>query len=389
MNREHYHRLGDYIHLVDVRNRDLTVTNLLGVSITKTFIPSIANTIGTDMSTYKIVEPYQFAYGPVTSRNGDKITFALYKGEDKCIISSAYVTFEIVDKKKLDPDYLMMWALRPEFDRYARFMSNGSAREIFSWEDMCNVYLPVPDIDEQRRIVAEYHAVEARLSANNRLIEKLEETAQAIYRKMFIEGVDIGNLPLGWSFKQLKDVVKVKGGKRLPKGEELTDTPNSHPYIKVADMTKSRFIELNDSFQYVEDDVQSSISRYIVSSGDVILSIVGTIGNVNIVGDSLDNANLTENCVKLVGKKELSNLIYAFLSSPEGRKQIEQAIVGGVQSKLPIYNIEKLNIVIPDSDSLDLFNNRILTINKAITLAIKDNNKLTELSLLMHARLSA
>ena len=175
MNRNNYKRLGDYVRLVDVRNRDLAVTNLLGVSISKMFIPSIANTIGTDMSTYKIVEPYQFAYGPVTSRNGDKITFALYKGAEKCIISSAYITFEVIDKEKLDPDYLMMWALRPEFDRYARFMSNGSAREIFSWDDMCEVYLPIPDINEQRRIVAEYQAVEKRIATNEALIAQLEE----------------------------------------------------------------------------------------------------------------------------------------------------------------------------------------------------------------------
>lgn len=389
MNRENYKRLGDYIRLVDVRNRDLSVTNLLGVSISKTFIPSIANTIGTDMSTYKIVEPYQFAYGPVTSRNGDKITFALYKGAEKCIVSSAYVIFEVVDKEKLDPDYLMMWALRPEFDRYARFMSNGSAREIFSWDDMCEVYLPIPDINEQRRIVAEYQAVEKRIATNEALIAKLEETAQTIYKKMFVDDIDPENLPNGWSHRSLKEIVVVKGGKRLPKGEELTDIPNSHPYIKVADMSKARILELDDSFQYVEDDIQSSISRYNVSSGDVILSIVGTIGNVNIVGDSLDKANLTENCVKLVGKKEFSNLVYAFLTSTEGKKQIEQAIVGGVQSKLPIYNIEKLDLILPDTVSLNQFNSRISVINEAITLAIKENKELRKLSLLMHARLSS
>lgn len=389
MNRECHKRLGDYIRLVDVRNRDLAVTNLLGVSISKTFIPSIANTIGTDMSTYKIVEPYQFAYGPVTSRNGDKITFALYKGAEKCIISSAYITFEVIDKEKLDPDYLMMWALRPEFDRYARFMSNGSAREIFSWDDMCEVYLPILDINEQRRIVAEYQAVEKRIATNEALIAQLEETAQTIYKKMFVDDIDPENLPNGWSHRPLKEIVVVKGGKRLPKGEELTDIPNSHPYIKVADMSKARILELDDSFQYVEDDIQSFISRYNVSSGDVILSIVGTIGNVNIVGDSLDKANLTENCVKLVGKKEFSNLVYAFLTSTEGKKQIEQAIVGGVQSKLPIYNIEKLDLILPDTVSLNQFNSRISVINEAITLAIKENKELRKLSLLMHARLSS
>ncbi|MBQ6254178.1 MAG: restriction endonuclease subunit S [Bacteroidales bacterium] len=222
MNREHYHRLGDYIQLVDVRNRELTISNLLGVSIAKTFIPSIANTIGTDMSTYKIVEPYQFAYGPVTSRNGDKITFALYKGEEKCIVSSAYITFEIIDKEKLDPDYLMMWALRPEFDRYARFMSNGSAREIFSWDDMCDVYLPVPKIDVQRRVVAEYQAVESRIATNERLIEKLEDITQTIYKKMFVDDIDLEYLPDTWRLLPIDEVLSCKYGKGLST-ENVTD----------------------------------------------------------------------------------------------------------------------------------------------------------------------
>ena len=134
MSKTGYKRLGDYIREVDVRNRELKVKELMGVSISKEFIPSIANTIGTDMSSYKIVNPLQFAYGPVTSRNGDKVSIALYAGINKIIISQAYTVFEVKDQQELLPEYLMMWFRRPEFDRYARFKSHGSAREIFSWE---------------------------------------------------------------------------------------------------------------------------------------------------------------------------------------------------------------------------------------------------------------
>ena len=132
-------RLGDYIRSVDVRNRDLKVTRLLGVSITKEFMPSIANIVGTDLSAYKVVTKGQFAYGPVTSRNGDKISVALLDGYDDAIISQAYTVFEVVDTNALDPEYLMMWFRRPEFDRYARFHSHGSAREVFDWEELCEI----------------------------------------------------------------------------------------------------------------------------------------------------------------------------------------------------------------------------------------------------------
>lgn len=212
-------RLGDYIRQVDVRNRDLAVDNLLGLSISKQFIPSIANTIGTDMANYKVVQPRQFGYVPVTSRNGDKITVALYNGDKPCIISQAYIVFEVTDTDQLLPEYLMMWFRRPEFDRYARFKSHGSAREVFEWDEMGDVMLPVPSIEEQRKIVAEYQAVERRIENNRRLIASLESTAQTIYRKMFVDNIDPEDLPQGWRMGKMKDVATFAYGK-IPKDKD-------------------------------------------------------------------------------------------------------------------------------------------------------------------------
>ena len=180
--KSNYKRLGEYIQQVDERNSSLEDLPLMGLSIQKMFIPSIANTIGTNMSTYKIIHKNQFAYGPVTSRNGDKITIALFKDYDKALISQAYIPFEITDTKKLIPEYLMMWFSRPEFDRYARYKSHGSAREIFSWEEMCDVMLPIPDITLQQALVDEYQTIERRIQLNEQLCQKLEETAQALYQ---------------------------------------------------------------------------------------------------------------------------------------------------------------------------------------------------------------
>jgi len=151
-----YKRLGDYIQLVDNRNKDLEVTNLLGVSIQKKFIPSIANTTNTDMSVYRKIKKNQFAFSPVTSRNGEKITIALLEEEEKAILSPAYQVFEVIDENDVLPEYLFIWFNRSEFDRYARFNSWGSARETFNWDDLCNVEIPIPDITEQRKYVALY-----------------------------------------------------------------------------------------------------------------------------------------------------------------------------------------------------------------------------------------
>ena len=181
--KSNYKRLGDYIRQVDVRNKDEKVTRLLGVSIDKKFIESIANTIGTDMSVYKIVKHRQFAYGPVTSRNGDKVSIALLL-EEECIISSSYTVFEITDTKKLLPEYLNLWFKRPEFDRYARFHSHGSAREIFDWEEMCNVELPVPPIEEQEKIVNGYQKIESRIALKKKINENLENQVNILYRNL-------------------------------------------------------------------------------------------------------------------------------------------------------------------------------------------------------------
>lgn len=184
--KSNYEKLGGYIRLVDERNNDCSITKLLGVSIEKNFIESIANTIGTDMSTYKIVKKGQFAYGPVTSRNGDKISIALLE-EDKCIISSSYSVFEITDTSKLLPEYLNLWFKRPEFDRYARFHSHGSAREIFDWAEMCNVELPIPEIDEQIKIINAYKAIEHRIALKRRINDNLEAAALALFKHSYEE----------------------------------------------------------------------------------------------------------------------------------------------------------------------------------------------------------
>ena len=167
-----YKVLGEYIRTVDQRNRELGIANLLGVSIEKRFIPSIANIIGTDLSGYKVVRNGQFAYGPVTSRNGDKISIALLNGDD-CIVSSSYTVFEVTRKDELDPEYLMLWFSRPEFDRYARYRSHGSVREIFDWDEMCAVELPVPNIEKQRKIVKAYKAITDRIALKQRINDNL------------------------------------------------------------------------------------------------------------------------------------------------------------------------------------------------------------------------
>lgn len=257
-------RLGDYIREVDVRNRDLSITQLLGVSITKEFMPSIANTIGTDMSTYKIVKAGQFAYGPVTSRNGDKISIALLSMVNPVIISQAYTVFEVKNTDALLPAYLMMWFRRPEFDRYARFHSHGSAREIFDWTELCDVQLPVPSIERQRAMVAEYETLSRRIDLNRSMIAQLEATAQTLYRKMFVDDIDPEHLPVGWRMGALTDIATYMNGTACQK--YAAKGKNVLPVLKIRELSQG-FCDQNSDF------VDISIPKdFIVDNGDVIFS---------------------------------------------------------------------------------------------------------------------
>ena len=382
-------RLGDYIRPVDVRNRDLKVTRLVGLTIDKAFIPSVANTIGTDLSNYKVISENQFACSLMQVSRDGKMPIAMFKGEP-CIMSPAYPMFEVSKTNELLPEYLMMWFSRSEFDREASFYAVGGVRGSLEWNDFCDMQIPVPAIEKQREIVAEYNTLATRIETNKKLIATLEQTAQTLYRHTFIDNIDPNNLPEGWRMGTLGEVCSIKGGKRLPKGEELVDTPNSHPYIRVADMCDERFVSLNDDFLYVEDEIQKEIKRYIVNAGDVIISIVGTIGNVNIVDETLDNANLTENCVKLVNLQGISSYyLYALLTSPKGIDAINEGIVGGVQSKLPLYNIERIPVVLADKETMDDFSHQSAVLSDSVRLKMRENISLKSMQTLLLSKMGA
>lgn len=205
-----YKRLGDYIEEIEERNRDLSVKLSQGICNLKYF--QNPRQVAENSAADKIVRRGWFAYNRATTRNGDKISIAYRDGED-CTVSASYLTFRIKDENQLNPYYLMMWFKRPEFDRYARFKSHGSAHEYFEWDEMCDIMLPVPPIEEQRKIVAEYQAVERRIENNRRLIATLESTAQTIYRHMFVDNIDPENLPQGWRMGKLYELIEIKYGK--------------------------------------------------------------------------------------------------------------------------------------------------------------------------------
>ena len=381
--KSNYKPLGNYIREVNIRDTDESVDLLLGVSIQKKFIPSIANIIGTDMSTYKIVKRNQFAYGSVTSRNGDKISIALLENYDAAIISQAYLPFEIKDTNELDPEYLMMWFRRPEFDRYARFMSHGSAREIFGWEEMCNTRLPIPSIAKQKEIVKEYKVIQNRIALNQQLIQKLEETAQAIYISYLENSSEKVSYRLG-------DLIEIKGGfsynsDGLGKGQTYLLGMGCVSFI-------DRFVE--DGMRLYSDNVPE---QHIVNKKDIIIATRQQSENLPILGcpamipPNLENKKLViaSNLYRVVNKSKLSNeLIYQILKSKSYQEHIRLHTKGTTVGMITKDAIEDYVFEAPLISSLCSIQEGINNIIDYVFLKRSENQKLTDLKDLLLSKLA-
>jgi len=212
------------------------------------------------------------------------------------------------------------------------------------------------------------------------LNNNLEASAQALFEENFTAYYGKNELPDGWSISTLDNLCTVKGGKRLPTDSELIDTPTNHPYIRVRDVGENRYVCLTNQFQYIDEDTYSAISRYIVNTDDIVISIVGTIGLIGKIHSSLNGANLTENCVKLSNIHMVtSDYIYYTLGYKKRIKEIELLTVGAVQAKLPMYNIQSMSILVPPQDKLENFQSKLNVFNVQIEANTIEIQKLYEL----------
>ena len=406
-----YKKLGPYIQVVNERNSNLNGNKLLGVSIRKCFMTSIANTIGTDMSTYKLIKKNQFAYGPVTSRNGDKISVALLDEYENGLVSQAYVVFEIIDTNELDPEYLMMWFRRPEFDRYARFKSHGSAREIFDWSEMYDTELPIPSIEKQREIVNEYNTIINRIALNEKLIQKLEETAQAIYKQWFVDFEFQNENGLPYKSNDGKMVWCEELEKEVPEGWKikiLSDfctkiTKGTTPQIMYSEKSENAFVNYikgeslkeNHTFDskktsYIDEITHKELNRSILAEYDICYSIAGTLDKFAIVDKTILPAN-TNQAIAIIrideSKINRFFIIGLFLSNYQidyYNFNIQQA----VQANLSLETISSLPIIVPEDkviNKLGFIIEKIFSNKLSIDL---ENQKLEEIMDLLLAKMT-
>jgi len=371
-----YKRLGKYIRQVDTRNVEGKKDNLLGVSVQKTFIPSITNTVGNDFTKYKFVKREQFTYIPDTSRRGDKIGIALLRDYDKGLVSNVYTVFEIVDKNKLLPEYLMLWFSRAEFDRYARFKSHGSVREVMDWDEMCKVELPIPSIEEQKAIVRIYQIIAKRIELKRKINDNLEAQMRAYFKEFATNNAFITG--------KLKDYSTMQYGYT----ETATSDPVGSKFLRITDIAQS-YIDWK-AVPYCPI-TQENHKKYVLSEGDVVVARTGaTVGVAKMLGGNIPDSVFASFLVRIRPLDEDYKYYFGLaITSAEFLEFVQTNAGGSAQPQANPPLLGEFELSIPNKQNLADFNSTIAAFLSAIECNETEISKLNEVKDTMVTMLSS
>lgn len=349
-----YRKLGEIVELIDERNKDGKVQNLIGVSIDKCFIKSVANTIGTDLSKYQIIRKNDFACSLMQVSRDGKIPIACLKDYDEAIMSPAYYIFRIKNTDEVLPDYLSMWFMRSEFDREAAYIAVGGVRGSMPWEDFCNMELPIPDLKEQEKIVNTYNAITKRIQIKQKINENLEKTAQTIYKKMFIEDVDEN-----WKTVKLEKVIEVRYGK---------DHKN---------------LEEGNIPVYGSGGIMRYANKYLYDKESVMIPRKGSLNNIIYTDEpfwSVDTMFYTS-----MKKQNFAKYFYEFIRT----KDFLNLDTGSAVPSMTTDYLNNIEILNPDNTTLEKFESKVSRLYISKKNNYKEISKLQELKQLVISQISS
>ncbi|WP_379090703.1 hypothetical protein [Pedobacter sp. UC225_65] len=400
--QSNYKRLGDYIREVKVKNTDLRATLLLGINIDKFFMPSVANVIGTDMATYRVVNKNQFGCNRMHVGRDYRIPIALSKRNEPFMVSPAYDVFEIIDPSFLMPEYLMMWFSRKEFDRNAWFHTDADVRGGLPWKLFCDLKLPIPSPEKQIEIVREYNIIQNRIKLNNKIITKLEKTAQTIYKQWFVDfefpneiglpyksngGVmvesNLRKIPKGWSDAKLSKVVVSQYG-YTASADYLIDGPK---FLRITDIS-------NDNIDWNSvpncEITNKEFDKYALEAGDIVVARTGaTVGFAKQINKLSPPAVFASYLVRLkIKNKKLFRYVGLSVVSQAYRDYILSVAGGSAQPQANAALMIDYNIVIPLGDIIDKVNKLINPIFDFQEVLQIENSKMIELKELILAKMT-
>jgi type I restriction enzyme, S subunit len=405
--KSNYKPIGNYIQRVEHRNRDLKVTRLLGLSMTKEFRETTSNIVGTDMSVYRVMSKYQFACDFMSPIRVNKLPVVLKLDDEPNLVSPAYPVFEIKDRNELDPEYLMMWFRRTEFDRYATFKCDAAIRGGYEWNELCETLIPVPAITKQREIVKEYNIIQNRIALNQQLIQKLEETAQAIYREWFVEfefpdengkpyksncGEMVWNeelqkeVPKGWEIGALGNVLDCNP-------ETLSNKDNFEIilYLDTSNITNNKIEDLQE-LNLVTDEIPSRARRKVRTNDIVFSTVRPTLRHFGIIKNLPDNLIVSTGFAvfRVKDEKLFPELVYSFLTDDKTIEYLQAKAEMSVSTYPSVTSDDILNLdfVIPSNNVLETARDIFKSKDDFVNLKNKENQKLTELKELLLSKLA-
>lgn len=383
--KSNYRKLGEFIRQVDMRNIEDKKENLLGVSVQKVFIPSIANTVGTDFTKYKVVKKGQFTYIPDTSRRGDKIGIALLEDYEEGLVSNIYTVFEIINEEQLLPKYLMLWFSRSEFDRYARFKSHGSVREIFGWDELCDIDLPVPSITEQRKIVETYRIVEERIELKRKINDNLVATLSTVYKELFADANTHFPKVL------LQKICSKIGSGATPKGGKTAYISEGISLIRSTNVFDFNFEY--DELAHINQSQADALANVIVKPNDILFNITGvSVARCCMVPDNVLPARVNQHVMiirPIKGETMSYYIMFTLCSADNKAKLLGIGQSGSTREAINKQELESFEIPLPDDATLSQFGTAAKSIYEHIHVNVNETRALDEVKKVLLMQLSS
>ena len=380
-----YKSIGELVERIDQRNTDGTVTNLIGVSIDKKFINSVANVIGTDLTKYKIIEKYDFAVSLMQVSRDEKIPVACQKEYDKAIMSPAYPIFRVKDTSIVLPEYLEMWFMRPEFDREASFIAVGGVRGSMPWEDFANMKLPVPTIEEQLEIVDAYKAITDRIAIKKQINDNLEETALTIYKSYFVdfEPFDMTQ-PESWQEVTIDDIAKEVVCGKTPPTADAENYGGSVPFITIPDMHGSVYTASTERF--LSDKGVATQANKTLPENSICVSCIASVGLVCLTAEP---SQTNQQINSIVCKKNISPF-YVYIKMTTLTEYLKQLGAGGSTT----LNVNKtlfgqIPILLPEETVMKEFHGKVEPLFSAIRANQYEMQHLESLKSLLLTQISS
>jgi len=383
--KSNYRALSELIEKVDERNDDGAITELIGVSIDKCFIKSVANTNGTDLSKYKIIRKNEFAVSLMQVSRDSKIPVARLEDYEVAIMSPAYPIFRVKDTRKILPEYLDMWFKRPEFDREAAFIAVGGVRGSMPWEEFVKMKLPVPTIEKQLEIVNSYKAITERIALKQKINDNLVATVTAIYRRMFIEGGRI------YPTAPLKQLCSKIGSGATPKGGKTAYQESGVSLVRSTNVFDYAFSY--DDLAHISDEQADQLSNVIVEENDVLFNITGvSVTRCCIVPADVLPARVNQHVMILRPKTAMpmSYYIMTTLCSAENKgKLMGIAQSGSTREAINKQEMESFSIPVPPTKEVQDFEIKARGLYESVIRNTEEIMRLNVMQQLLLSQLSS